>query len=106
MLKAYRRHLKTCPQRTKGREYKFCDCPVWSDGMLHGKRVNQSLDTRNWERALQRLRILEEPNEPDAATASADIALSHAIESYMNDVRSRNLASSTIFNYQRTLAGL
>src|SRR5215831_567756 len=111
MLKAYRRHLKTCPQRAKGRDYKFCDCPVWSDGMLHGKRVNQSLDTRNWDRAWQRLRMLEEPNcatgpgDPPRQTLPS-VSLGSAIETYMNDARRRNLRYSTLTNYQRTLTGL
>ena len=37
MLTPYRRHLKKCPHRGKGRKYTKaakCSCPLWCDGTL------------------------------------------------------------------------
>ncbi len=39
MLTLWRRHIKSCKHRDKGRSYCKCQCPVWADGMLNGKRV-------------------------------------------------------------------
>jgi site-specific recombinase XerD len=62
MLSLYRRHLKKCPHRTKGREYTKCSCPIWCNGTLQGERYGRSLKTRNWQRALRLADHLEHPN--------------------------------------------
>jgi site-specific recombinase XerD len=62
MLSLWRRHLKTCPHRSKGRLFRKCGCPIWCDGEIDGKRIRQSLDTRDWARATRRLAKLEDPS--------------------------------------------
>lgn len=59
MLTAYRRHLKTCPHRSKGRTYRRCSCPIWVQGTLEGQSVRRSLDLANWERAAEVIREME-----------------------------------------------
>jgi integrase len=61
MLSLWRRHLKSCPHRSKGRPYTKCSCPIWCDGDVDGKRVRKSMDTRDWARATRNLGKIEDP---------------------------------------------
>ena len=61
MLNLYRRHLKTCPFKSKGANYIKCKCPIWCDGELNGRRHRKSMGTRDWARAGRRLAELEQP---------------------------------------------
>jgi hypothetical protein len=61
MLSLWRRHLKTCPHRKKGRLCTKCPCPIWCDGDVDGRRVRKSLDTSDWGRATRKLAVIEDP---------------------------------------------
>ena len=61
MLSLWRRHEISCPHRSKGRVCIKCDCPIWCDGEVDGKRVRKSMDTRDWARATKSLVKLEDP---------------------------------------------
>jgi len=61
MLTLYRRHLKGCPHLDQGRAFIKCSCPIWYDGVIDGKRVSKSLDTRDWARAMRKLGSVEDP---------------------------------------------
>ena len=64
MLTIWHRHTASCTHRGKGREYLKCDCPLWADGYIDGKRtLRQSLKTRDMARARKRLVALESPEE-------------------------------------------
>ena len=48
MLTIWRRHTAECPHRKKGRNYLKCNCPIWADGYVNGKRtLRVSLKTRD-----------------------------------------------------------
>lgn len=65
MLTIWRRHVADCAHRAKGREFLKCDCPLWADGYINGKRVlRQSLKTRDMARARKRAVLLESPDGP------------------------------------------
>lgn len=71
MLTLWRNHLHGCPHRgdgrkdrKKGRAYIRCNCPIWADGELNGRRYRYSLDTRDWARAGRKLAELEDPRAP------------------------------------------
>jgi site-specific recombinase XerD len=64
MLNLYRRHVRKCPHRKKGTSHVKCNCPVWCDGELSGRRVRESLKTRDWQRAIRRLAEKEDPKAP------------------------------------------
>ena len=72
MLTPWRRHFTgteengkpLCSHAHKGRAYTKCNCPIWADGELRGKRYRKSLDTRDWARAIRKLAELEDPNAP------------------------------------------
>jgi hypothetical protein len=66
MLNLYRRHLKDCAHRAKGAAYTKCNCPVWCDGELNGKRIRESLKLRDWHRAIRKLAAMEDPTAPRA----------------------------------------
>ena len=97
MLKLVKRHLKNCPHRSKGRDWKRCPCPVWVEGRKDGVRIQRTLDTANWEIAADRLLELE------ANDAKVDVALSDAIKHFYADCRSRNIGEATISKYEETL---
>ena len=61
MLTLYRRHKKTCPNFTLARYAKgrACKCKWWGDGVLDGKEVRMSLDTRDEKEAYQKKYGLE-----------------------------------------------
>jgi site-specific recombinase XerD len=61
MLSLWRRHVKDCPHRRKGRGYSKCSCPIWCDGEIDGKRIRKAMDTRDWARATRNLAKFEEP---------------------------------------------
>ena len=61
MLALWRRHLKDCPHRIKGRAHIKCACPIWCDGEVNGKRIRKSMDTRDWARAMRNLGKIEDP---------------------------------------------
>jgi hypothetical protein len=39
MLTIWRRHTAECPHRDKGRNYLKCNCSIWADGYVNGKRT-------------------------------------------------------------------
>jgi len=51
MLQLYRNHNKDYPHKDEGRRYVRCKCTIWVDGSLNRRRFNQSLKTRNWQKA-------------------------------------------------------
>jgi integrase/recombinase XerC len=60
MLNLYRRHLKKCPHRKKGRKHTGCNCPIWADGELNGREYRRSLKLRDWQRAIRKLAAIED----------------------------------------------
>ena len=74
MLKLYRRHTKKCPHRPKGWNYLKCDCPLWADGPLNGKRYLKSLRTRDLHRANRKLAALESPDRLTPTSVTSAVA--------------------------------
>ena len=72
-LNLFRRHTKKCPNRNKGRRYTKCTCPIWYDGDRDGKEWRGSLRLRDWQRAVQRLARLEDPDAPPTKAVAAAI---------------------------------
>ena len=65
MLTIWRRHTAMCPHRDKGRDHLKCDCPLWADGYVDGKRtLRQSLKTRDMTKARKRAVALDDPAAP------------------------------------------
>ena len=101
MLTLWRRHTVECPHRDKGRSYLKCNCPIWADGYVNGKRtLRQSLKTKDMARARKRAVTLEEPGETQQRTVKEAVA---AFEAHC---ASEGLKDSTRRKYRNTLAHL
>src|SRR5690242_5085267 len=99
MLTIYRRHIKKCVHRLEGRKYRRCHCPIWVDGLIAGEEIRESLQTRNWEEAQEKVRDWEaersRPEEPkDSRTALEEIC-----KKYLADARSRQLGAAALYKY-------
>jgi integrase/recombinase XerD len=102
MLTPFRRHSTKCPHRDKGRAWTKCRCPIHVDGTLNGKRYRDSLNTRDWARALRRIVELEaeisQPKPPPAKT------LSEAVQAFLDSLVDH--AHGTVRNNRRILRHL
>ena len=96
----WRRHTPTCPQVRKGRKATKCNCPVWCDSFVDGKRRRESMGTRDWTRAEWKLSGSLTPKLADQAE---DKALEEAVTGYLADCRARGLEPSTVVSYENTL---
>ena len=95
-MRLYRRHEQDCKHREKGAGYTRCGCPIWCDGNRDGRRVRESLKTRNWAEAESSIARLD----------SWKPSLREVVEAFVDDQRGRKLAASTIEHYRHTLDGL
>lgn len=102
MLEPYRRHTATCKFRQHGNAWIKCRCPIWAYGQLNGQPFRRSLKSRDWARALDRIRDLEDRG----AMPSRGRMLSEAIRDYLADCAARRLKPSTIRSYNETLKHL
>ena len=101
MLTIWRRHTASCPHRKKGRSILKCNCPLWADGYLNGKRVlRQSLGTRDMARARKKAVALEAPD------AGVFKAVGEAVTAFLEHCESEGLAHSTIRKYRNALGKL
>jgi integrase len=98
MLNLWRRHLKSCPHRRKGRSHTKCSCPVWCDGEVDGTRYRCSLETCDWQRAIRKLAAIEDPQAPRVKSVQ------DAITAFENHILS--LEASTQRKYKNVLAHL
>lgn len=101
MLTIWRRHTANCPHRSKGRAVLKCNCPLWADGYLNGKRVlRQSLGTRDMARARRKAVMLESPE------AGAYKSVDDAIKVFFEHCESDGLKVSTRIKYRNALGKL
>jgi integrase len=101
MLTIWRRHTAECPHRDKGRNYLKCNCPIWADGYVNGKRtLRQSLKTHDMARARKQAAALESPEshvfKPVAETVAA----------FLGHCKSEGLKDATICKYRNSLTKL
>lgn len=102
MLTIWRRHTAECPHRGKGRNYLKCNCPVWADGYVNGKRTQRvSLKTRDMARARKRAAELEDPQ-----SGFQQRTLKEAIAAFDAHCVSDGLKDSTLRKYRNTLKQL
>ncbi len=96
MLKPIRRHTPTCPHRKKGNAHLKCSCPLWAFGTRNGKRVRESLKTRDLQRAYKLIAAMmaTEPTE-------VKVSLAEAVDQFQ---KGASWTESTIRKYRRNLA--
>jgi|HubBroStandDraft_6_1064221.scaffolds.fasta_scaffold341999_2 site-specific recombinase XerD len=97
VLSIYRRHREAC-KYGDDRVSKKCRCALWAKGTLEGKPFQKSLKTRNFERAEQIKRTLEDgiqaKEQPKAVTVKS------ALASYVKESERRNLNATTLRKYK------
>lgn len=105
MQSLYRRHEAQCRYKKMGVRHIKCNCPVWMDGYdEHGNRGRRSLKTRSWTHAQERLSKLEAGGSLPARPYSPLVA--KAVQSFLTDCATRNIAPSTLIRYTNTLVPL
>jgi integrase/recombinase XerC len=98
MITIWRRHGMACPHSAKGRSYLKCNCPLWADGYVSGKRVlRQSLGTRDMARARKKAVVLESPDR------QVYKPLADAVDAFIDHCESGGLKYSTVRKYRNTL---
>jgi site-specific recombinase XerD len=95
-LKLWRRHLEGCTFRS--RTETECDCPIWCDGRIDGRRIRHAMGTQSWDRAKRKLARELEPGAPVQGVKVKD-----AIGDYLEDCGIRGLSASTVASYRKTL---
>jgi integrase len=104
-LELYRRHTRTCPDRHRGRNWLKCSgkrpCPLYCDGLLHGRRYRKSLG-RDLGRANTRLTQIEESGRVSRNPKT----LAQMVKLYIEKCRADKLAGGTVERYARILHAL
>ena len=94
MLTIWRRHTSMCPNKSKGRPFLKCSCPIWADGYVNGKRVlRKSLETRDMARARKKAVALE------SLDGRIYKPLSEAKDAFLSHCKSEGLQDSTYRKY-------
>jgi integrase len=99
-LTLYRRHKKTCPNFGKARRdlQRKCNCEFWAGGVLAGREVRLSLDTRDSKKASQ---IVHEMDAKEILPErGAAVTLADAWTSLLADLDARKLSNQTIRKYK------
>src|SRR5215467_1435374 len=102
MLSLWRRHESKCPHKKKGRAWMKCQCPVWCDGEHNGRRIRESLGTRDWARAGRRLAAREDELNQQA-DGHAGVARRSVDAAAAMFLAQRDVEPSTFKKYRRIL---
>jgi len=101
MLNLFRRHLKRCAHRAKGRKHRSCQCPLMVEGTLRGTMVRKSLDIRSWDAGQAMIR------EWEATGLGVDApTVSEAKDAFLKDATARNVRPGTLKNLRVLLDDL
>ena len=100
MLTLFRRHLNSCKNKSKGRKYRACGCPISVEGRLQGKMIRKSLDLRNWEAATKLIRDWELSGD------SPIVSVKEATGRFITDRESMKLSDAMIRKYKHVTAEL
>jgi integrase/recombinase XerD len=93
MLSVYTRHYPPCRQTDSN--YRRCRCPKWINGTLAtGKFIRESAQTRSWETAEQKARLMEidaDPLKKAAPEPNWRITIEQAVGDFLRDEEARKL---------------
>ncbi len=99
-LTLYRRHKQTCPNFAKARRevQRKCNCKFWVNGVLAGREVRLSLNTRDSKKASQ---IVHEMDAKEMLPErGAAVSLADAWTALVADLEARKLSYQTICKYK------
>lgn len=97
MLTVYRRHGKHCIKLRRGRNYRWCGCTFWVDGLFNGQEVRKSLRTWDWQEAQNLVR--QWGVEGRKNVESKKVTVEEAWDLFLSDAQARGLRNSTLRKY-------
>lgn len=100
MVTIFRRHLKACEHKDKGRSYRRCKCPIYAAGTLSGKPIKQSMKTGNWQRAAEIVHQWETTGAAIDTTPVEQPTISDACTQFKDDAIARGLSPATLKKYR------
>jgi integrase/recombinase XerD len=103
-LALYRRHLSGCAHLGKGNAWIRCQCPIWVQGSIGGEAVRRSLNTTNWTAASTTVHQWQSSGHVGVLKPELP-AIDAAIEKFLEEARTRNLAAETIKKRRELLEG-
>jgi hypothetical protein len=103
-LALYRRHLKGCAHLVKGNAWTRCQCPIWVQGSIGGEAVRRSLNTTNWTAASTTVHQWQSSGQVGVLKPELP-AIDGAIEKFLEEAKTRNLAATTIKKRRELLEG-
>jgi integrase/recombinase XerD len=100
MLTTYRRHKRTCHNfgKTRREAQRKCTCKFWAQGVLGGREVRVSLDTRDSKKASEKVHEWEAKER--IVDRGAAVTLAEAWTSMLADLEARKLSHQTIRKYK------
>jgi hypothetical protein len=120
----YRRHTKACTHQAD-KAYQRCDCPVWFEANVIGRRWNTDTETwvqtgnesvqsrwsskeRNWRAAEHKARQLEQQLEDiQQGKSRSDVkTVQQAVDLFLQAKRNENLASDTVYRHEQIMKSL
>ena len=101
MLRMFRRNSINCPHQSE--RYRRCSCPIYVEGRINWKFIRKSLYTRKWEQATLLMRRMESEG---LAETLGECLIDQAVNLYLEDAKSRNLAPETLRSIQIVLGNL
>lgn len=103
MLRLYRRHRTSCPNRSERVRNCKARCPIYVEGTLRGESVRKALDLTSWEAATDLIRSWEIAGEI-GEVAPAIPTIAEAIEKFLADAKSRHLGWESLRKYEILLS--
>jgi hypothetical protein len=100
----YRRHLSDCAHVSKSNAWTRCQCPIWVQGSIGGEAVRRSLNTTNWTAASTTVHQWQSSGRVGALKPELP-PLDAAIEKFLEEAKTRNLAAETIRKRREFLEG-
>jgi integrase/recombinase XerD len=99
-LMLYRRHKRTCHNfgKRRGEKQRQCKCKFWVNGVLNGREIRQSLDTRDVKKASQKVHEWEAKER--VVERGAAVTLADAWASMLVDLEGRKLEPPTVRKYK------
>ncbi len=103
----YRRHIKACSHRRKGRRWWQCACPIWFDARRRGLRIHKPTGTSDWARAQSLAEIwnrggdgIAEIDPLESPSGTQSLSLDDAWGRFLIQARARKLSPATLYKYE------
>lgn len=100
MLTIFRRHVKSCPHRS--RRYRRCKCPIQVEGTLAGEKIRRALDLTSWEAAETLIREWNVTGKIGGSMLRST-GVEKAVEMYLADAAARKLSVRSVARYRAFL---